>query len=163
MTPKEIASLSEDERSLLCKEIRDKILNVVSKNGGHLASNLGVVELTVALLSVFDYTEDQIIFDVGHQSYVHKMITGRYSRFSTLRSYGGLSGFPKRCESDCDAFDTGHSSTSISAGLGLVKARDLTGSNNTIVSYIKDWSCLIFVDCNDEIRFFHTCCVLNST
>ena len=85
LTPKEIASLSEDERSSLCKEIRDKILNVVSQNGGHLASNLGVVELTVALLSVFDYTEDQIIFDVGHQSYAYKILTGRYESFDTLR------------------------------------------------------------------------------
>ena len=138
MTPKEIASLSEDERSSLCAEIRDKILDVVSKNGGHLASNLGVVELTVALLSVFDYTEDQIIFDVGHQSYAYKLLTGRFDQFDTLRKKGGISGFPRRSESPYDHFDTGHSATSVSAAVGMYRANDLSGKNNHVIAIIGD-------------------------
>ena len=138
MTPKEIASLSEDERSSLCAEIRDKILDVVSKNGGHLASNLGVVELTVALLSVFDYTEDQIIFDVGHQSYAYKLLTGRFDQFDTLRKKGGISGFPRRSESPYDHFDTGHSATSVSAAVGMYRANDLRGKNNHVIAIIGD-------------------------
>ncbi len=138
LTPKEIASLSEDERSSLCKEIRDKILNVVSQNGGHLASNLGVVELTVALLSVFDYTEDQIIFDVGHQSYAYKLLTGRYESFDTLRKKDGISGFPRRSESPYDVFDTGHSATSVSAAVGIARANELNDKNNHVIAVIGD-------------------------
>ena len=138
LTPKEIASLSEDERSSLCKEIRDKILNVVSRNGGHLASNLGVVEMTVALLSVFDYTEDQIIFDVGHQSYAYKILTGRYEAFDTLRKKDGISGFPRRSESPYDVFDTGHSATSVSAAVGIARANELNDKNNHVIAVIGD-------------------------
>ena len=138
MTPKEIASLSEDERSLLCKEIRDKILNVVSSNGGHLASNLGVVELTVALLTVFDYTEDRIIFDVGHQSYAYKLLTGRFDKFDTLRKKGGISGFPRLSESPYDHFDTGHSATSVSAAVGYARANELNDKNDHVIAVIGD-------------------------
>ena len=108
--------------------------------GGHLASNLGVVELTMALHVALDLPKDKIIWDVGHQCYTHKLLTGRKEQFDTLRQYGGMSGFPKRCESDADCFDTGHSSTSISAGLGMVKARDLKGADYTVVSVIGDGS-----------------------
>ena len=104
--------------------------------GGHLGSNLGAVELTMALHPSLSLPEDKIIWDVGHQSYTHKLLTGRRDGFETLRKFGGMSGFPKRKESACDAFDTGHSSTSISAGLGLVKARDIGGGKNTVVSVI---------------------------
>ncbi|HPJ81498.1 MAG TPA: 1-deoxy-D-xylulose-5-phosphate synthase N-terminal domain-containing protein, partial [Saccharofermentans sp.] len=111
--------MSNDERIRLCSELRDKILNTVSKNGGHLASNLGVVELTVALLSAFDYSKDKIVFDVGHQCYSYKLLTERLDQFDSLRQRDGISGFPRISESKYDAFDTGHSSTSISAALGI--------------------------------------------
>ena len=127
LTPQAIASLSTKDREELCAELRDKILQTVSANGGHLASNLGVVELTVALLSVFDYTKDKIVFDVGHQSYSYKLLTGRYDEFDTLRKKGGVSGFPRINESPYDAFDTGHSSTSISAAIGMARARPQEG------------------------------------
>ena len=106
-----------DELVRLCHEIREFLIDSVSETGGHLASNLGIVELTVALHTVFDVPKDKIIFDVGHQSYVHKILTGRKDNFGTLRRFHGMSGFPKRSESDCDVFNTGHSSTSISAAL----------------------------------------------
>jgi 1-deoxy-D-xylulose-5-phosphate synthase len=122
----------------LAAEIREFLVEHISRTGGHLASNLGAVELTMALHLCLDLPNDKIIWDVGHQSYTHKLLTGRKSGFDSLRQYGGMSGFPKRWESDCDAFDTGHSSTSISAGLGLVKARDLLGEQRTIVSVIGD-------------------------
>ncbi len=138
LTPQAIASLSAKDREELCAELRDKILNTVSANGGHLASNLGVVELTVALLSVFDYTKDKIVFDVGHQSYSYKILTGRYDDFDTLRTKGGISGFPRINESEYDAFDTGHSSTSISAALGMARARDLNGDDNYVIAVIGD-------------------------
>lgn len=137
-TPSYIASLSKSDRALLCEELRDKILKTVSSNGGHLASNLGAVELTVSLLSVFDYTKDKIVFDVGHQSYSYKLLTGRYDRFDTLRQQGGISGFPRRSESPYDAFDTGHSSTSISAALGMARARDIKGDDDYVVAIIGD-------------------------
>ncbi len=124
----------------LAQEIRDFLINKLSVTGGHLASNLGVVELTMALHVALDLPEDKIIWDVGHQCYTHKLLTGRKDKFDTLRQYGGMSGFPKRCESDSDCFDTGHSSTSISAGLGMVKARDLQGADYTVVSVIGDGS-----------------------
>ena len=122
----------------LAKEIREFLIDKISRTGGHLGSKLGAVELTMALHLFLNLPEDKLIWDVGHQSYTHKLLTGRRDGFETLRKFGGMSGFPKRKESDCDCFDTGHSSTSISAGLGLVKARDLQGGNNTVVSVIGD-------------------------
>ena len=122
----------------LAEEIRRFMVETVSETGGHLASSLGVVELTIALHRVYDLPKDRLIWDVGHQTYTHKILTGRKERLNTLRKQGGLSGFPKRDESDCDAFDTGHSSNSVSAGLGYVKARDLTGDDYHVVSVIGD-------------------------
>ena len=124
----------------LAQEIRDFLIEKISRSGGHLGSNLGAVELTMALHLFLDLPRDKLIWDVGHQSYTHKLLTGRREGFENLRKQGGLSGFPKRKESECDCFDTGHSSTSISAGLGLVKARDLQGETNTVVSVIGDGS-----------------------
>ncbi len=136
--PNDIKKINPDEYMLLSQEIRTFLIKKISENGGHLGSNLGAVELTMALHLSLNLPEDKIIFDVGHQSYIHKLLTGRREGFDTLRQYGGMSGFPKRGESDCDAFDTGHSSTSISVGLGLVKARDLKNENYTVVSVIGD-------------------------
>lgn len=136
----DIKNLKKEELPELAQEIREFLIEKVSKTGGHLASNLGVVELTMAMHLIFDLPEDKIIWDVGHQSYTHKILTGRKEGFETLRQYGGMSGFPKRKESDCDAFDTGHSSTSISAGVGLVKARDLMGEKHSVISVIGDGS-----------------------
>ncbi len=133
-----LKAMTPQEREVLCAELRDKILKTVSANGGHLASNLGAVELTVALLSVFDYKQDKIIFDVGHQAYSYKILTGRYDRFDTLRQKDGISGFPRISESPYDAFDTGHSSTSISAAMGMARARDLEGKKNYVVAVIGD-------------------------
>ena len=133
-----LKAMTPQEREALCSELRDKILKTVSANGGHLASNLGAVELTVALLSVFDYKQDKIIFDVGHQAYSYKLLTGRYDRFDTLRQKDGISGFPRISESPYDAFDTGHSSTSISAAMGIARARDLEGKKNYVVAVIGD-------------------------
>lgn len=138
LTPVALKTMSNEERAQLCAELRDKILNTVSSNGGHLASNLGVIELTVSLLSVFDYTRDKIVFDVGHQSYAYKILTGRFEEFDTLRQKGGISGFPRISESEYDRFDTGHSSTSISAALGMARARDLKKEDNYIVSVVGD-------------------------
>ena len=125
---------------MLAQEIRDFLIERISVTGGHLGSNLGAVELTMALHLALNLPEDKIIWDVGHQSYTHKILTGRRDGFESLRQYKGLSGFPKRKESECDVFDTGHSSTSISAGLGLVKARDIFGGKNTVISVIGDGS-----------------------
>lgn len=136
----DIKKLNEGELKQLCKELRKFLLQKVSKTGGHLASNLGVVELTVALEYCFDLPQDKIVWDVGHQAYIHKMLTGRKDRFDTLRQLDGLSGFPKPEESACDAFATGHSSTSISAALGLAKARDLMGGREHIIAVIGDGS-----------------------
>lgn len=138
LTPVALKAMSNEERIQLCAELRDKILTTVSTNGGHLASNLGVVELTVSLLSVFDYTRDKIVFDVGHQSYAYKLLTGRFEEFDTLRQKDGISGFPRISESPYDRFDTGHSSTSISAALGMARARDLKKEDNYIVSVVGD-------------------------
>ena len=132
---KKIPAYAYDE---LAEEIRKFLIESISETGGHLAANLGAVELTMALHLVLDFPEDKLIFDVGHQSYTHKILTGRKDQFDTLRKYQGLAGFPKTKESDCDAFDTGHSSTSISAGLGMATARTLQGRKNTIVSVIGD-------------------------
>ncbi len=134
----DVKQLSLSECEQLAQEIRDFLIRSLSETGGHLASNLGVVELTIALHRFLHFPEDKLVWDVGHQAYTHKILTGRKEQFSTLRKTGGLSGFPKRKESDCDAFDTGHSSTSISAGLGLVQARDLKGENYQVVSVIGD-------------------------
>ena len=136
----DIKKLNGEELAALAQEIREFLIEKISNTGGHLASNLGVVELTMALHLVFDLPEDKIVWDVGHQAYTHKLLTGRREGFDTLRKYGGMSGFPKRKESDCDAFDTGHSSTSISAGLGLVRAREILGGDNYVISVIGDGS-----------------------
>ena len=138
ITSDTLKAMTSQEREELCSELRDKILRTVSANGGHLASNLGAVELTVALLSVFDYKQDKIVFDVGHQAYSYKLLTGRYDRFDTLRQRDGISGFPRISESPYDAFDTGHSSTSISAAMGIARARDLEGKKNYVVAVIGD-------------------------
>ncbi len=136
----DIKKIRREDYDALAQEIRDFLIQKISVTGGHLGSNLGAVELTMALHLALDLPEDKIIWDVGHQSYTHKILTGRLDGFDHLRQFHGLSGFPKRKESNCDVFDTGHSSTSISAGLGLVKARDLKGEKNTIVSVIGDGS-----------------------
>ena len=136
----DIKKIRKEDWNILAQEIRDFLIRRISMTGGHLGSNLGAVELTMALHLALDLPEDKIIWDVGHQSYTHKILTGRGDRFDTLRQFHGLSGFPKRKESECDVFDTGHSSTSISAGLGLVRARDITGGKNIVVSVIGDGS-----------------------
>ena len=136
----DIKNIDPKEYTQLSEEIRQFLIEKISVTGGHLASNLGAVELTMALHLSLDLPKDKIIWDVGHQSYTHKLLTGRREGFENLRKFQGMSGFPKRKESDCDAFDTGHSSTSISAGLGLAKARDIQGQDNTIVSVIGDGS-----------------------
>ena len=136
----DIKKIPEDKLPILADEIRQFLIEKISVTGGHLGSNLGAVELTMALHLSLDLPKDKIIWDVGHQSYTHKLLTGRREGFDTLRKFGGMAGFPKRIESDCDCFNTGHSSTSISAGLGLVKARDLKGENHTIISVIGDGS-----------------------
>ena len=139
-SPADVKALSLEQLKQLAEEIRQLLISVISKTGGHLAPNLGVVELTLALHRVFTTPKDKIVFDVGHQSYIHKIITGRREQFSTLRQYGGLSGFPKRSESEHDAFGTGHSSTSISAALGMAVARDLQGENYNVIAVIGDGS-----------------------
>ncbi len=136
--PNDIKNIDSSDLPALAQEIREFLIEKISTTGGHLASNLGVVELTMALHLFLDFPEDKLIWDVGHQSYTHKILTGRKEGFDRLRKYGGISGFPKRAESDCDAFDTGHSSTSISAGLGYVWARDLSGEDYRVVSVIGD-------------------------
>ncbi len=137
-SPKDLRLLNKQQLDMLAKELRDIILKTVSSNGGHLASSLGAVELTIALHYVFDSPVDKIIWDVGHQSYAHKLLTGRKDGFGTVRKYKGISGFPKSKESPHDAFDTGHSSTSISAALGIAVARDLKGENNKVIAVIGD-------------------------
>lgn len=138
--PNDIHKIALADFPALAAEIREFLIESVSKTGGHLASNLGVVELTLALHNVLDLPADKIIWDVGHQAYTHKILTGRKEGFAKLRKEGGMSGFPKRKESDCDSFDAGHSSNSISAGLGYVRARDLLGQNHRVVSVIGDGS-----------------------
>ena len=138
--PNDIKKIEPRDYDKLAEEIREFLIQSISETGGHLGSNLGVVELTMALHLALDLPKDKIVWDVGHQSYTHKLLTGRKEGFGTLRKYGGMSGFPKRCESDCDSFDTGHSSTSISAGLGFVKARDIKGEDNCVISVIGDGS-----------------------
>jgi len=137
-SPGDVKGLNQDELAQLCSELRELLVSQVTQNGGHLASNLGVVELTIALHRVFDSPKDKIIWDVGHQSYVHKLLTGRKERFSSLRQYQGLSGFPDRDESPHDAFTTGHGGTSISAALGMALTRDLSGGDYHVVAVIGD-------------------------
>lgn len=139
-SPADVKKLDIEQLKQLAQEIRQLLINVISHTGGHLAPNLGVVELTLALHKVFSTPRDKLVFDVGHQSYIHKIITGRREQFPTLRQYGGLSGFPKRSESEHDAFGTGHSSTSISAALGMACARDLQGEDYNVVAIIGDGS-----------------------
>lgn len=134
----DLKKLNSSELKILCENIRSFLIENVSRTGGHLASNLGVVELTVALHKVFDFPTDKLIFDVGHQSYVHKCLTGRKDDFPTLRQFGGLSGFPKRSESEFDVFNTGHSSTSASAALGMARARDLDGLKYNVIAVFGD-------------------------
>lgn len=139
-SPEDVKKLSVAQLEELAQEIRQLLISVISRTGGHLAPNLGVVELTLALHKVFSTPKDKLVFDVGHQAYIHKIITGRREQFPTLRQYGGLSGFPKRSESEHDAFGTGHSSTSISAALGMACARDLQGEDYNVVAIIGDGS-----------------------
>jgi len=135
-----IRSLGIDKLNVLCDEIRAKIRDTVLVTGGHLASNLGIVETTVAMHYVFSFPRDKVVFDVGHQCYAHKLLTGRLSRFNTLRTEGGISGFPKRAESEYDSFDTGHAGTAISAALGIAKARDLKKENYDVIAIVGDGS-----------------------
>ena len=137
-TPEDIKELTIEDLVRLSAEIRDMIVERVSINGGHLASNLGVVELTIAMNYVFDFSRDRIVWDVGHQCYTHKLLTGRGNDFHTLRKFGGISGFPRRSESRYDAFGTGHSSTSISAALGILEGRDRTGNDFKVLAVIGD-------------------------
>ena len=136
--PKDIKKLTQNEKEKLAEEIREYIIKIVAENGGHLASNLGVVELTIALHSVFDVPNDKIVWDVGHQSYVHKIITGRREQLKDIRKFNAIAGFPKTNESQADCFNTGHSSTSISAVLGMARARDLQGKENSVIAVIGD-------------------------
>ena len=134
----DLKKLNKEEKEILADDIRKYILEIVSKNGGHLASNLGVVELTIALHSVFDLPKDKIIWDVGHQTYVHKILTGRKEELKTLRKLDGIAGFPKTNESETDCFNTGHSSTSISAALGMARARNIKNETNAVIAVIGD-------------------------
>lgn len=140
LQPKDIKNLTKGELNVLCDELRNVIYSTVMKNGGHLASNLGSVESTVALFYVFNFPNDKIVFDVGHQCYPYKLLSGRFDKFSTLRSKNGISGFPKRNESEYDCYDTGHAGTSVSAAIGLGKARDIKGENHNVIAYIGDGS-----------------------
>ncbi len=139
-SPRDLKKISIKKLQKLCDQIRDKLVGTISKTGGHLASNLGVVELTVALHKVFDTPNDKIVWDVGHQCYAHKMITGRLKDIDTIRQDGGISGFPKRSESAYDSFNSGHSSTSVSAAFGLAKAKELKGEDGHIIAVIGDGS-----------------------
>ena len=137
-SPEDVKKLNIEEQKKLAEEIREYLLQIVSENGGHLASNLGVVELTIALHTIFDVPKDKIVWDVGHQIYIHKMLTGRREALKTLRKLDGIAGFPKTKESDTDCFNTGHSSTSISAALGMARARDIKKENNNVIAVIGD-------------------------
>ena len=136
----DVKSMSDADLSALCDKLRNKIIETVMKNGGHLSSNLGMVELTVALHYVFDFPKDKVIYDVGHQCYTHKLLSGRADKFDTLRKLGGISGFPKREESEYDCYNTGHAGTSISAALGIAKARDIKGEDFNVIAVIGDGS-----------------------
>ena len=140
LSPEKVKECTRSELNVLCDELRRVIYETVMQCGGHLASNLGAVESTVALFYVFDFPNDKIVFDVGHQCYAYKLLSGRLDKFSTLRQAGGISGFPKRNESIYDCYDTGHAGTSVSAALGLAKARDLLGEKRRVIAYIGDGS-----------------------
>ena len=140
LQPESVKKRTKAQLNVLCDELRRVIYETVMQCGGHLASNLGAVESTVALFYVFDFPSDKIVFDVGHQCYAYKLLSGRLERFSTLRQAGGISGFPKRNESVYDCYDTGHAGTSVSAALGLAKARDLAGEDHFVIAYIGDGS-----------------------
>ena len=132
----DLVQLNDQERTQLCREIREFLVSNISRTGGHLASNLGVVELSVAIETVFDTSVDRLVFDVGHQSYVHKLLTGRREEFANLRQFGGMAGFPKPSESDSDAFVAGHASSSVSIALGMARARTLMGENYDVITVI---------------------------
>ena len=134
----DLLCLSDGERNQLCTEIREFLISSVSKTGGHLAGNLGAVELAVAIETVYNTSRDRLVFDVGHQSYVHKMLTGRQADFAHLRQYGGISGFPKPSESETDAFVAGHASSSVSIALGMARARTMLGDDYEVVALIGD-------------------------
>ena len=134
----DLTLLNHSQREQLCGEIREFLVSHVAKTGGHLASNLGIVELTVALETVFDTSVDRLVFDVGHQSYVHKLLTGRRADFDHLRQFGGMAGFPKPCESDTDAFVAGHASSSVSVALGMARARTLKQENYNVIALLGD-------------------------
>ncbi len=140
ITSAQLKQMSKEQLLAVCEQLRQTIISTVMKNGGHLSSNLGMVELTVALHYVFDFPEDKVVFDVGHQCYTHKILSGRAECFDSLRKRGGISGFPKREESEFDCYDTGHAGTAISAALGLAKARDVQGQNHNIIAVIGDGS-----------------------
>ena len=140
LLPNDVKKCTKSELNVLCDELRHVIYDTVMKCGGHLSSNLGAVEPTVALCYVFDFPKDKIVFDVGHQCYAYKLLTGRYQAFSTLRQKGGVSGFPKRMESEYDSYDTGHAGTALSAALGIAKARDLKGEDGAVIAFIGDGS-----------------------
>lgn len=137
-TAQDLKELNKEEKKQLAQEIRKYIIETLSKNGGHLASNLGVVELTIALHSIYNVPEDKIVWDVGHQTYTHKILTGRKEEFKTIRTREGIAGFPKTCEAEEDCFNTGHSSTSISVALGMAKARDIKNEKNSVIAIIGD-------------------------
>ena len=139
-SPRDLKKLDRSQLTEIAKEIREVIVKVVSRTGGHLASSLGAVELTIAIHYVFDLPEDKLIWDVGHQSYAHKLLTGRRDQFDTLRQHGGLSGFTRKSESPYDAFSTGHSSTSISAGLGIACAKKIKNESSKVIAVIGDGS-----------------------
>ena len=134
----DLVNLNDTQRAALCAEIRENLVSQVSATGGHLASNLGVVELTVAIETVFDTAKDRLVFDVGHQSYIHKMLTGRREDFASLRQFGGMAGFPKPGESNTDAFVAGHASSSVSVALGMARARTLQKENYQVVALLGD-------------------------
>ncbi|MCJ7750255.1 MAG: 1-deoxy-D-xylulose-5-phosphate synthase, partial [Armatimonadetes bacterium] len=137
-SPADLRRLERTQLDELAAEIRTRMIGTVSHTGGHLAASLGAVEIAVALHYILDTPTDKIIWDVGHQAYAHKLLTGRRDRFDTLRQVGGISGFPRRAESDYDAFDTGHGSTSIAAALGMAKARDIENRTNAVVAVVGD-------------------------
>ena len=134
----DLVNLTDAQRLTLASEIREYIVSSVAKTGGHLASNLGVVELTIAIETVFDTAQDRLVFDVGHQAYIHKLLTGRQAAFERLRMFEGMSGFPKPYESDTDSFVAGHASSSVSIALGMARARALTGQRYQVVTLIGD-------------------------
>ena len=155
--PQDIKQLSPEELKHLCEEIRREIIAVVSKNGGHLAPNLGVIELTVALHRVFNSPTDKIVWDVGHQSYPHKMLTGRYRKFHTIRQYGGLSGFQQPSESEHDAFMTGHAGSALSSAMGLAAANERVGRDAKVIAVVGDGALGngISLEALNNVREFH--------